>query len=106
MATVGDFICFKANCTETALFIKLYKPPKCDVNNVVYYHKLIRLSGPRALIANIVYSINALTKTIDFELFSSLLLPKGNSLSVEGRRNAELVLSNKEADDEDVSLVL
>ena len=77
MATVRDFVCFKANCTETALFIKLCKPPTCDVNNAMYYHTLIRLTVPRALVANKVYSMNALIKTIHFEIFSSLLLPKG-----------------------------
>ena len=81
MATVRDFVCFKANCTETALFIKLCKPPTCDVNNAMYYHALIRLPVPRALVANKVYSMNALIKTIHFEIFSSLLLPKGKSFA-------------------------
>ena len=84
----------------------MYKPPKCNVNNVMYYHKLIRLSVPRALVANKVYSMRALTKTIDFELFPSLLLPKGNCLLLERRRNAGSVLSNKKPDDKDASLVL
>ena len=56
---------------------------------------------PHALVENKVYSISALTKTIDFELFSSPGFPKGNSPSLERRRNARSVLSNKKVDDEE-----
>lgn len=106
MVIVGDFICFKVNCIEIVLFIKLYKLLKCDVNNVVYYYKLIRFLGLCVLIVNIVYLINVLIKIIDFELFLLFLFFKGNSFLVEGWRNVELVLFNKEVDDEDVSFVL
>lgn len=77
MVIVCNFVCFKVNCIEIVLFIKLYKLLICDVNNVMFYYVLIRFLVLCVLVVNKVYLMNVLIKIIYFEIFLLFLFFKG-----------------------------